>query len=281
LSIRTTGPSDREESIMTELQTPDHAPRPTDGQVAKPRDRRRVSALALVASGLLAGGVLASTMNAGAATTEPEPGTTTDSRDLAPRGPGGPHHRTPLDSATAAQVEAAITAAYPGATVLRMGALPDGGYAALIVDADDSHVAVTLDESFAVSDSTTLPAPLDSATAAAVEDAVLAEYPGATVIRIGALPEGGYAAHLVTSSDEHVAVRLDQDLIVTGELTPDDIRQGASDRLGQLGARLERRGDHLGALSERIDRLRERLDRDGTTDGPTDDATAQGSGFTA
>lgn len=245
---------------MTELHNPD-TPTPSAAEKAAPRGRRRVSSVALVASGLLAGGVLASTMSAGAATTEPEPGATSEGRDFAPHGRGH-HHRSALDAETAAQIEAAITQAYPGATVIRMGALPNGTYAAHLVDADDSHVAVALDADFAVTESKTLPSPLDADTAAAVEEAVLAEYPGATVIRMGALPEGGYAAHLVTADDTHVAIKLDDGFTVTGELTRDEIRQGVSDRLGRLGDRLDRGSDHLERLGDRIDRLRDRLNQD-------------------
>lgn len=249
---------------MAELLTPS----PTDGPAPTRRDNRRLRPAALVAGGLLAGGILASTMVAGAETTDPgTDGNAPSQEGFAPPGPGRGPQRAPLDSETAAQIEAAITREYPGATVIRMGALPDGTYAAHIVDADDAHVAVTLDGSFAIAGSTTLPAPLDSETAAAVEEAVLAEYPGATVVRLGALPEGGYAAHLVTAADEHVAVRLDGDFTVTGELTPEDIRGGLSDRLG-------RSGELLGHLSDRIDRLRQRLDRD-------DGAAAQSSSWVA
>ena len=53
-------------------------------------------------------------------------------------------------------------------------------------------------------------------TATQVTDAVLAEYPDATVERVETDSDGVYEAHIVTADDERLAVELDEDFAITG-----------------------------------------------------------------
>ena len=85
---------------MTDRPSPDRTERPS----AEPPKRRRISAVALVASGLIAGGVLASSFSATAATTDSE--SATEATECRPHGP----RPEPLDETTAAAVEAAVLA---------------------------------------------------------------------------------------------------------------------------------------------------------------------------
>jgi hypothetical protein len=54
-------------------------------------------------------------------------------------------------------------------------------------------------------------------TATKVEDAVLAAYPDATVIRLETDSDGVYEAHLTTSDGQRVTVEVGEDFTVTGE----------------------------------------------------------------
>jgi hypothetical protein len=53
-------------------------------------------------------------------------------------------------------------------------------------------------------------------TAASVTDAVLAEYPDATIVRLETDSDGVYEAHIRTSEDEHLVVELDESFAITG-----------------------------------------------------------------
>ena len=53
-------------------------------------------------------------------------------------------------------------------------------------------------------------------TATQVTDAVLAEYPDATVERVETDSDGVYEAHIVTTDDERLTVLVDEDFVVTG-----------------------------------------------------------------
>lgn len=133
---------------MTDTPTSDPGDRRTpEGRPS--RARRGASAVALVAGGLLAGGILTSGLTATADVVDPgsETGseTETSATDCGPRGPFAA-----LDAETAAQVEEAVLAEYPGATVRGAREDPDGGYHAHVITADDEHLLVTLDEDFAI-----------------------------------------------------------------------------------------------------------------------------------
>jgi hypothetical protein len=53
-------------------------------------------------------------------------------------------------------------------------------------------------------------------TATKVTDAVLAEYPDATIQRVETDSEGVYEAHIVTADDEELTVQVGEDFTVTG-----------------------------------------------------------------
>ena len=56
-------------------------------------------------------------------------------------------------------------------------------------------------------------------TETAVEEAVLAEYPGATIERTETDSTGVYEAHVVTAEGEHLTVLVDESFTVTGTET--------------------------------------------------------------
>jgi hypothetical protein len=58
-------------------------------------------------------------------------------------------------------------------------------------------------------------------TAASVTEAVLAEYPDATIRRLETDSDGVYEAHIVTADDERLTVELDESFAVTGTETHD------------------------------------------------------------
>lgn len=120
-----------------------------EGRRPASRARRAARATALVAGGVLAGGILATTFTATADTATPAPDATSEAGECR----GG--RLTQLDEATRAGIEEAVTGAYPGATVLRGRALADGTYHVHVVTADEEHLVLTLDESFAVTDELT------------------------------------------------------------------------------------------------------------------------------
>lgn len=57
---------------------------------------------------------------------------------------------------------------------------------------------------------------LTGETATRVEAAALAEYPGATILRVETDSDGVYEAHLVTADGERVTVEVGEDFTVTG-----------------------------------------------------------------
>jgi uncharacterized membrane protein YkoI len=86
---------------------------------------------------------------------------TVDSSDTAaatPAAPSGPHVANGITEAvltgdTASSVQAAVTAAYPGATIERMETDAEGAvYEAHVTKADGSDATVKLDASFAITD---------------------------------------------------------------------------------------------------------------------------------
>ena len=47
-------------------------------------------------------------------------------------------------------------------------------------------------------------------------EAVLAEYPDATIERVETDSDGVYEAHIVTTDDERLTVEVDEDFAITG-----------------------------------------------------------------
>ena len=126
----------------------------------------------------------------------------------------------------AAQVKEAVLAQYPDASIWWVRSDPDGGYDAYLDTADGTDLAVHLDDAFAITGTDELPDAHDGwghgrdavsdETAAQVEDAVLAQYPGATVPWVWADTEdGGYHALVLTTEDEGVVVHLDDSFAIT------------------------------------------------------------------
>jgi hypothetical protein len=121
--------------------------------------RRWGGRTALVAGGLLVGGVLAATLTAGAAT--PTTSNTANSGAATAAGPG--HRGGPVDESrsqrpdehllsgdTASKVRAAALAKYPGATVLRVETDSDGVYEAHLTTKDGQRVTVEVGKDFKV-----------------------------------------------------------------------------------------------------------------------------------
>ena len=96
-------------------------------------------AAGLVASGLIAGGVLAGTLTATAAEDTPTPESSTSQQA-----------EEPLTGDIKSQVEAAVLAEYPGATIERTETESGGGYESHIVTADGERLTVLVGEDFAV-----------------------------------------------------------------------------------------------------------------------------------
>jgi hypothetical protein len=58
--------------------------------------------------------------------------------------------------------------------------------------------------------------PLTGDTATAVEEAVLAEYPDATIERLETDSDGVYEAHIITTDDDRITVEFDESYAITG-----------------------------------------------------------------
>jgi uncharacterized iron-regulated membrane protein len=124
-----------------------------------------------------------------------------------------------------AKVEDAVQAQYPDATTRWVRTDSDGGYVAYVDTADDKDLVVHLDDAFAITATDELPdaderghgdSAVSDETAGQVEDAVLAQYPGASVPRIWAdADDGGYGAVVLTAEDERVVVHLDDAFAIT------------------------------------------------------------------
>jgi uncharacterized membrane protein YkoI len=177
-------------------------------------------------AGLAAGGVLATTV---AATAE-DAGSGDNGGQTDPRS-----DEQPLTGDTADQVRAAALAEYPGATVVRLETESDGGYEAHLVKADGTPVTVLVDEDFEVTGEEeggfghhggfggpggrggSGEEELSGDDAAGVREAALAEYPGATVVRVETDSDGVYEAHLLKADGTPVTVEVNADFEVTGE----------------------------------------------------------------
>jgi hypothetical protein len=120
--------------------------------------RRWGAKAALVAGGLIVGGVLAGTLTANAANT-----TTSAAGSYPVTAPGAPHTGRSVDESksqrpdehlltgdTASKVQAAALAKYPGATVLRVETDSDGVYEAHLTTAGGQRVTVEVGKDFKV-----------------------------------------------------------------------------------------------------------------------------------
>jgi hypothetical protein len=117
--------------------------------------RRWGGAAGLVAAGAVAGGILAGTLSASA-----DEGTTTTTAAASTEGavdPSQPQRpdETLLTGDTKTEVEAAVLAEYPGATIQRTETDSDGVYESHVVTADGRQLIVGVGEDFAVTGAVT------------------------------------------------------------------------------------------------------------------------------
>jgi hypothetical protein len=113
--------------------------------------RRWAGGAGLVATGLVAGGILAGTLSANAADSTTTP--STDSSTTQPSGDPSQPQRSDeqlLTGDTKSQVEAAVLAQYPGATIERTESDSDGVYESHVVTTDGQHLIVQVGADFAV-----------------------------------------------------------------------------------------------------------------------------------
>ncbi len=140
----------------------DHTDQQDTGRRERIGTRPWVRSAALVGSGLVAGGILAGTLTATAATDD-ETGSSTPSTSReddgygrsGPRGNGDPSQpqrddEELLTGDTAQQVTDAVLAEYPDATIQRVETDSDGVYEAHIVTADGEQITVELGKDFAI-----------------------------------------------------------------------------------------------------------------------------------
>jgi uncharacterized membrane protein YkoI len=136
---------------------------------------------------------------------------------------------TALTGDTLTKVTDAVLAEYPGATIDRAETDNGGVYEAHITTAGGDDLTVLVDEEFAISGTETGghgdhgghgggagETPLTGTTLTKVTDAVLAEYPGATIDRAETDNGGVYEAHITSADGDDLTVLVDEDFTVTG-----------------------------------------------------------------
>jgi hypothetical protein len=111
--------------------------------------KRYGAAAGLVASGVVAGGILAGTLSASADTGTTATDSSTSETAGDPSQPQRPDEQL-LTGDTKAQVEKAVLAEYPDATIERTESDSDGVYESHIVTTDGQHLIVQVGEDFAV-----------------------------------------------------------------------------------------------------------------------------------
>jgi hypothetical protein len=112
--------------------------------------RRFGGAAGLVAGGVIAGGILAGTLSANAAEeTTPATGSETSTSQTDPSQPQRSDEQL-LTGDTKTKVEAAVLAAYPGATIERTESDSDGVYESHVLTTDGDHLIVQVGADFAV-----------------------------------------------------------------------------------------------------------------------------------
>src|SRR3954451_23096645 len=170
------------------------------------------SASALVLAGFGGGAVLAATGTADAVTGSSRSSSTT-----------GHSGETALTGTTAAKVQAAALAKYPGATVERVETDSDGVYEAHLTTKAGDQITVQVNKSFAVTGTETgghgghgghggpgNETALTRTTAIKVKAAALAKYPGATIERVETDSDGVYEAHLNTKAGDEITVQVNK-----------------------------------------------------------------------
>ena len=116
-----------------------------------PSTRSRGRSAALVATGILAGTVLAVGLVANASSDVPRDGASQDGTSISHDGGRGGHlAEQPLTGETAERVTDAALAEFPGATVRRVETDSDGAYEAHLRTADGERVTVEVGRDFRV-----------------------------------------------------------------------------------------------------------------------------------
>jgi hypothetical protein len=114
------------------------------------RWQRWTGGAGLVAAGVVAGGILAGTLSADAAEeTTPAAGSSTSRSDVDPSQPQRSDEEL-LTGDAKTQVEAAVLAEYPDATIERTETDSDGVYESHVVTADGEHLIVQVGADLAV-----------------------------------------------------------------------------------------------------------------------------------
>jgi hypothetical protein len=117
---------------------------------------------------------------------------------------------------------ALLVAGFGGGAALAAGGVADAASSVTNAQGDDGHPGETL---------------LTGTTAAKVEAAALAEYPGATVDRVETDSDGVYEGHIITKAGDDVVVQIDETFTVTGSETLSG--RGADDHHGHERGGLE------------------------------------------
>ena len=205
----------------------------------------------LLAGAILAGTLSANAAGGGGSSVSAVPAAAT-STETAPDHPDsdGPgfdwwggrhgHDEAQVPDDTATKVKDAVLAQYPGASIWWVRS-NDGGYDAYIDTADGKDLDVHLDGSFAITGTDDLPnadgqdgdghgwmghgwdgacaddsgASVPDDAAAKVKDAVLAQYPDASIWWVRS-DNGGYDAYIDTADGKDLAVHLDGSFAITG-----------------------------------------------------------------
>jgi uncharacterized membrane protein YkoI len=207
------------EEIMKDWNEP---PAPEEPQGPPARKRNWVAAATLVASGLVAGGVLAATLSAGAQTETPNPSTTSTPK----AGRAGGSSETALTGTTAEKVRQAALAAVPGGTIIRLETDSDGSpYEAHMTKADGTPVVVKVNDAFEVTSveeerrghgGRGMETELTGTTAERVRQAALEAVPGGTVLRVETDSDGSpYEAHVRKADGTEVVVKVNEAFEVT------------------------------------------------------------------
>ncbi len=192
------------------------------------RTKKIIAAGTLVLAGFGGG---AAVMVAGSASAD-ETSTSASAEDR-PSGSG----ETALTGDTLEKVTDAVLAEYPGASIDRAETDDGGVYEAHVTTADGEELVVLVGKDFAVTGTDTGPhgipgglggpggavgsggageEPLTGATLTKVTDAVLAEYPGASIDRAETDDGGVYEAHVTTADGDELIVLVGKDFAVTG-----------------------------------------------------------------
>lgn len=198
--------------------------------------RRTLAGLSLLAAGLVGGGALAAGVGpADAATTAPSASAaaTSGSTSSATKTKTDKAAETALTGDVLAEVKAAVSAKYPGATFEKVTTDSDGVYEADITTTAGDKTTVEVDKAYAVTGTEAHTGrggrgghggkgggagetALTGDTLAQVKAAVSAKYPGASFERVETDNGGVYEAHITTAAGEKLTVAVDKAFAITG-----------------------------------------------------------------